>query len=200
MLRKALFTLCILSALLMLVACIREPTAVTPAAPLPTPPPIDPADYAGWWQYTNCTYGFSLLLPPGWAAAENTGGEPLLIDHLLNLYPLTPDQMLNIRLTYRQKGEAVLLWPTGVGEGAFVPQGTLGIAGQPAQRLLFVCPGGQVDAIWYHEREGVANLQRGDLEFGFIVGHTGTHCQAGYSLSGQEQRGGERIIASLIVS
>lgn len=259
--RKVLFTFGILSALLMLAACIREPTAVAPAATmpnpasvyceehggklefrqdaaggvagicvfpdgseceewayyrgecqpgsasgsampppaLPTPQPITPADYAGWWQYTNCTYGFSLLLPPGWAVAENTGREPLLIDHLLNLYPLAPDQTLNIRLTYRQQGEAVLLWPTGVGEGAFVPHETLMIAGQPAQRLLFVCPGGQVDAIWYHEREGVANLQRGDLEFGFIFGHTGTHCQASAGLSSKEQRVGELIIASLTV-
>lgn len=163
----------------------------------PTPLPIDPADYAGWWQYANCSYGFTLRLPPGWAVAENTGGDPLLIDHLLNLYPLAPDQPLNIRLTYRHVGEDILLWPTGVGEGTFIAQGTLTIAGQPAERLLFVCPNGQIDAIWYHEQEGVANIRRGDLEFGFIFGYKGAHCQTGSSLSGQEQRVGEMIIASL---
>ena len=30
----------------------------------PTPLPIVPADYEGWWTYTNSTYGFSLRLPP----------------------------------------------------------------------------------------------------------------------------------------
>lgn len=261
MFRKALFTLRLLSALLVLAACIREPTAVAPAATmpnpasvyceqhggklvfrpdaaggvagvcrfpdgsecdewaysrgecqpgdasassmpplaLPTPQPIDPAAYEGWWTYTNDSAGFSLLLPPDWVVDTATTGNPLINGHLLNLHPQNSAAKLNIRLTFRHVGEAVLLWPTGVGEGAFVPLGTLVIAGQPAQRLLFVCPGGQVDAIWYHEREGVANLQRGDLELGFIFGHTGAHCQAVNSLGGKEQHVGEMIIASLTV-
>lgn len=55
------------------------------------------------------------------------------------------------------------------------------------------------NAIWYHEREGKANLQRGNLEFSFIFGYTDAHCQAGNSLSGKIQRTGEMIIASLTV-
>ncbi|MCE7983091.1 MAG: DUF333 domain-containing protein [Caldilinea sp. CFX5] len=173
-------------------------SAATPGA-LPTPLPIVPADDQGWWSYTNNTYGFSLRLPPDWVVDESTTGDSLLNGHLLNLHPQDVAATLNIRMTYRRAGEEVLLWLTGVGEGEFRAQGTLMIAGQPAQRLLFVCPGGQVDAIWYHEREGVVNLQRGDLEFGFIFGHTGAHCQAGVSLDGKEQRVGEMIIASLTV-
>lgn len=261
MFRKSLFTLILLSGLLFLAACIREPTSLPPAATmpnpasvyceqnggklefrqdaaggvagicvfpdgseceewayyrgeckpaappsspttpitLPTPLPIDPADYAGWWQYTNRTYGFTLLLPPGWVVNETTTDNPLMNGHLLNLHPQDSVEKLNIRMTYRRVGEEVLLWPTGVGEGEFIAQGTVAIAGQPAQRLLFVCPDGQVDAIWYHEREGVANLQRGDLEFGFIFGHTGAHCQDGYSLGSKDQHVGEMIIASLTV-
>lgn len=78
-------------------------------------------------------------------------------------------------------------------------QDTLKIAEQPAQRLLFVCPSGEVNAIWYHQDEDEANLRRGDLEFGFIFGYKGSHCQPGNNLSSEDQRVGEMIIASLTV-
>ena len=71
------------------------------------------------------------------------------------------------------------------------------MAGQPAQRVLLVCPTGEVTAIWYHQGEGQPNIARGDLEFGFIF-TAANHCEAGYSLSGKVQRVGEMIIASLM--
>ena len=101
-------------------------------------------------------------------------------------------------MTFRSLGEDAYLWPTGVGEGQFIPQGTLEVAGQPAQRLLLVCPAGEVTAIWY-QAEGKPNITLGDLEFGFIFSAVPTHCEAGYSLSGKIQRVGEMIIASLKV-
>ena len=67
------------------------------------------------------------------------------------------------------------------------------------QRVLLVCPTGEVTSIWYHQGEGVPNITRGDLEFGFIFSATPSHCEAGYSLSGKVQRVGEMIIASLNV-
>ena len=99
-------------------------------------------------------------------------------------------------MTFRRTGEEARLWPTGVGQGEFIPQGTLDVAGQPAQRLLLVCPSGEVTAIWYHQGEGQPNITRGDLEFGFIFS-AGSHCEAGNSLNGKNQRVGEMIIASL---
>ena len=119
--------------------------------------------------------------------------------HLINLHPQDCVEPLNIRIAFRRTGEKVLLWPTGVGEGGFLSQGTLAVAGQPAQRVLFVCPNGQIDAIWYQQGENEVNLQRGDLEFGLIFGFAGVHCQEGTSLSGKVQRVGEMIIASLSV-
>jgi len=117
------------------------------------------------------------------------------------LQPAQPAEVdLQIRLTFRRSGEDVPLWPTGVGSGEFVPQGTLDVAGQPARRVQFVCSSGQVNDIWYQgQAENNPNIQRGDMEFGFILGYKGAYCQDGYSLAGKSQRVGEMIIASLSV-
>jgi hypothetical protein len=106
-------------------------------------------------------------------------------------------------MTFRRVGEDILLWPTGVGPGEFVEQGTLDVAGQPAQRVLLVCPSvtnpdGDVTSIWFHGADGQPNLKRGDLEFGFIF-QTEGHCEPGHSLTGKIQHMGEMIIASLKV-
>jgi putative hemolysin len=175
-----------------------ETIAVEPVQ-FPTPLSIDPAEWDGWWTYTDDSYGFSLRLPPDWVVDETTTGDALMDGHLLNLHPEEADTKLNIRMTFRCAGEDVLLWPTGVGEGEFMRHGTLDIAGEPAQRVLLVCPGGQVGAIWYHQSESEPNLLRGNLEFGFIFGYTEMTCAQDHSWSSKEQHVGELIIASLKV-
>jgi len=173
-------------------------TSAPGAAPaeIPTPLPIDPADYQGWWTYTHPVYNFSIMLPEDWIVEEITN-DPLLNDHMLSLHPKSDVEKANIRMTFRRAGEDTLLWPTGVGEGEFVAQGTLDVAGQPATRVYLVCPTGQVNSIWYHGGENEANIQRGDLEFGFLFSYTGVYCQEGYSLGGKVQHVGEMIVASL---
>jgi putative hemolysin len=170
----------------------------SPASPteIPTALPIDPADYQGWWTYTHAVYGFSIMLPEDWVVEEITTNDTLMNGHTLSLHPSYASGMENIRMTFRRAGEEALLWPTGVGQGEFVSQGTLQVAGQPAQRVLLVCPSGEVTAIWYHQAEGQPNIAHADLEFGFIFS-AGGHCEAGRSLSGKVQRVGEMIIASL---
>jgi putative hemolysin len=179
------------------------PTSAPESTPteFPTPRAIDLADYQGWWTYTNSTYGFSIMLPFDWVVDETTTGDALMNGHMLMLQsPQGTGEGLQIRMTFRHVGEDVLLWPTGVGSGEFVPQGTLDVAGQPAQRVLFVCPTGQVNSIWYQDAsESNANIQRGDMEFGFIVNLTGFYCEEGHSLSGKNQYVGEMVIASLQV-
>lgn len=165
----------------------------------PTAMPIDPADYQGWWTYTHAVYGFSILLPEEWSVEDVTTSDPAMNGHTLSLRPRLDVEKESIRLTFRRVGEEARLWPTGVGQGEFIPQGTLDVAGQPAQRLLLVCPTGEVTSIWYHQAEGQPNITRGELEFGFIFSATASHCEAGYSLSGKAQRVGEMIIASLKV-
>jgi len=180
-----------------------DPTpAQTPeSAPteFPTPRAIDPADYQGWWTYNNSTYGFSLLLPSDWTVDETTTGDGLMNGHILMLNsPQGTGEDLQIRLTFRRTGEDFPLWPMGVGPGEFVQQGTLDVAGQPARRVLFVCPTGQVNEIWYQgDNESNANIQRGNVEFGFIFSLTGFYCEEGHSLSGKLQYVGEMVIASL---
>ena len=175
----------------------RETTVIAPID-FPTPLPIYSADYQGWWTYTSVAYGFSLLLPPDWVVDETTTNDPLISGHLLNLRPQDTGENLNIRMTFRYTDDDVLLWPTGVGAGEIVPQGTLEVDGEPARRMLFVCPTGQINSIFY-QGESEANIQRSDLEFGFILSYTGVYCQAGYSLGGKIQRIGEMIISSLQV-
>lgn len=171
-----------------------SPVPADTATVLPTSLPIDPALYEGWWTYSNSTYGFSLMLPEDWAAEEETGSDSPLNGHLVNFRPATGDE--NIRLTFRRQGEDTLLWPTGVGQGEFIPQGSIQVDGEPAQRVTLVCPSGEVTAIWYHQAEGQANILRDDLEFSFIYS-AGAHCEAGKTLSGKMQQVGDLIIASL---
>jgi len=61
--------------------------------------------------------------------------------------------------------------------------------------MLFVCPNGQIDAIWYQGKGG-PNVQRADLEFGFIYRHTGVYCQEGYRLEGRALHVGEMSVAA----
>jgi putative hemolysin len=169
----------------------------------PTAMPIDPADYQGWWTYTHAVYNFSIMLPEDWIVDETTTADPLMNGYMLILHPkdTAPGFVVereNIRLTFRRMGEEVRLWPTGVGQGEFIEQGSLDIAGSAAQRMLLVCPTGEVTSIWYHQGDGGPNIVRGDLEFGFIFS-AGAHCEAGYSLVGKIQRLGEMMIASLKV-
>ena len=179
-------------------AATQVEATVVPPTDFPTPMPIDAADYQGWWTYTNPAYGFSFLLPSDWVVDETAVSDPLMNGHLLNLHPQDANAFLNIRVTFRHSDEDFPLWPTGVGAGKFVEQDTLAIAGEDARRILFVCPTGQVNAIWYH---GVndANIQRGDMAFGFIFSYTQVYCEEGYSLEGKNQRVGEMILASLQV-
>ena len=173
-----------------------ESASVSPTA-FPTLIPIDAAEYETWWTYTHPDYGFSLLLPEDWVVEEVTTGDALVNGHLLNLHPRV-DQTLNIRLTFRHPDEEVLLWPTGVGSGEFIEQGTLQIAGEEARRSYFLCPTGQVQSIWYQGMD-TPNILRGDVEFGFIFELKQVYCEEGYSLDGKNQHIGEMIIASLNV-
>jgi hypothetical protein len=179
-------------------------TAQVPESPppdYPTPLPFTTADYEGWWTYTNPAYGFSLLLPEDWVVDETTTADALLNGHLIIFQPRNNTDKINIRVTFREIGDDVLLWPSGVGSGEFISSGTLDVCGQAARRVLFICPTGQVESIWYHSpEENESNLQIGNLEFGFILTFTGdVYCQEGYSLDGKTQRVGEMIIASLDV-
>jgi len=174
-------------------------TSAPGAAPaeIPTPLPIDPADYQGWWTYTHPVYNFSIMLPEDWVVEEAASNDLLLGGHLLKLHPRDGIETENIRMTFRRIGEDTLLWPTGAGQGEFVDGGTLDVAGAPVRRVYLVCPTGEVSAIWYHGGEHEANIRRGEVEYGFIFSSAGDHCPEGASLGGKVQRVGEMIIASL---
>jgi hypothetical protein len=109
------------------------------AAAIPTAIPIDPGFYQGFWTYTHPEYGFSLMLPEDWVVEETTTGDTVMNDHTLILHPQpAPEVYPNIRMAFRIIGEDVLLWPTGVGKGEFITQGTLDVAGVTARRNYLV--------------------------------------------------------------
>jgi putative hemolysin len=180
-----------------------EAASITSApTAIPTPMPFDAADYQGFWTYTHPDPNFTIMLPEDWVVEETTTSNPLMNGHTLNLHPRLQGEGVEgllIRMSFRRVGEEALLWPTGVGAGEFVPQGTLEVAGQPARRVYFVCPTGQIQSVWYQGVDSQPNIQRGDLEFGFIFSLTGFYCEEGHSLGGKVQRVGEMIIASLRV-
>ena len=177
----------------------QEPASNTSARiPISTAMPVDPVNYTHWMTYTHPIYNFSIRLPDDWTVEEVTTSDPLLSGHALNLHPLINPQTANIRITFRQVGEDVPLLPTGVGQGEFIPQGVLDISGLPAQRILLICPNGEITSIWYQNEVGQPALRRGSLEFGVIFSAYG-HCEPGYSLDGETQLTGETIISSLQV-
>lgn len=177
-----------------------DPASNSPATTqIPTALPVDPTVYQEWVTFTHPGYHFSIRLPDDWIVEEVLIVGPGMDGHILNLHSADNYNQAYIRLTFRRVGEDTLLWPTGVGQGEFISHGSLEIAGKPAQRMLLVCPSGEVTSIWYHQDGSQPNLLRGDLEFGIIFNASSTHCQAGYSLSGEVQLEGETIIASLEV-
>lgn len=172
---------------------VNQPTEI------PTALPFNEADYQDWRAYNNSDYGFSLMLPEDWVAEEVTSSDPLMNGHFLSLHPRIETQSeMNVRVSFRRTGEETLLWPTGVGAGEFVEQGTLQTEGFSARRILFVCPGGQINEVWYHGGdEGVPNILIGEMEFGFIAAYSGVYCQEGYSLDGKTRRLADMIVSSL---
>jgi putative hemolysin len=164
----------------------------------PTALPINVEMYQGWWTYTHPAYNFSIMLPEDWVVEEVTRDDPQMNGHALSIRPEDELGKENISMTFRRAGEEYPLWPSGVGQGEFFAEGTLDIAGHPAQRMLLVCPTGEVTSIWYQPGEGQSVIVRKGLEFGFIFSGS-SHCEAGFSLDGKRQLTGEMIIASLEV-
>ncbi len=73
---------------------------------IPTPMPVDPANYQGWWTYSHPVYAFSVQLPEDWIVDQTTSADPLMNDHTLMLHPGTPVAIdLNIRMTFRIKAD-----------------------------------------------------------------------------------------------
>jgi putative hemolysin len=175
-----------------------EDTPAIPTEPVQAPE-FSAEDYQGWWTYQNANYGFSLILPEDWAVEETSTSDPLMSGHFLRLHPrVQAEEIMNIRVSVRRVGEETLLWPTGVGEGEFVPLGTLEVAGQLARRIGFQCPAGAFSAVWYQGPEETgANIQAGDLEFGFIASLGGETCRGEANLEGKTARLADMIIASL---
>lgn len=171
---------------------------VTLPTAIPSALPLDPAGYASWWTYTHPEYSFSIRLPGDWVVENVTTGDPLMDNHAFIVRPEHALDVEQIRIAFRRSGEDVLLFPTGVGEGEFLEQGALDVAGAPATRMLLVCRGGEITSIWYHEPGGPSYLTRGGIEFGFMFSAGSSSC-SGNSLGGKTQLVGEMIIASLNV-
>lgn len=156
-------------------------------------------DYQGWWTYQNDDYGFSLRLPEDWSVDEEFTSDALMSGHFLRLHPgIESESKLSIRVSVRRWGEETLLWPTGVGEGDFVPMGTLNGAGLVLRRIGFQCPTGELAAIKYLGPEETGpNIHIDELEFGFIFFGSEAGCQGAVSMEDKTVVLGDMVVASL---
>lgn len=171
----------------------------TPPEPTTTPPAASPADFEGWATHRQTTYGFAIQVPPGWIVEPAPASDALLGGHLLEVHPADDADGASLRVTFRRRGEDTLLWPTGVGQGEFVLGDSIEVAGGPAVIQLLRCPTGQITSMWFHQSQTDANLQRGDLEFGFLFSAASSHCAPGRSLEGDLARTGELMVQSLTI-
>lgn len=174
-----------------------QTTTLSPSDDLNSRPTPNSEDYQGWWTFIHPVYNFSLLLPEDWVVQEITSSDTPPGGQLINLHPRYTITAENIRIAFRPTGDERLIWPTGVGQGEFVQQGSLEISGEPADRYLLVCPTGETTAIWYHQAEGSPAIMRGEIDFAIIFLASPTHCEPGFTVNEKVQRIGELIISSL---
>lgn len=175
----------------------QNPAGITPTtAPIPPassePSPTQVFDYAGWGEYTNPQYGFSFRYPPGWSLEEVQEADNTMSGHLIRLKTQTGEaKPIRMLIGFKRIGEDQLIWPTGVGEGEFVPRGAIPFIGQEVKRNVLVCQ--DQDMMVFYQQEG--GIQRGDIEISLILDYIGS-CLDQFSIPADIQAMADKIVMS----
>lgn len=169
------------------------PPTLTALAPTVTPLPTPLGGYAGWQTYTHADPAFTFLYPPDWVVEPEANPVSTLYQHALFVRPAAAAERVSLRVVFRPAGNDLLLWPTGVGEGEFVPRGAAPFGGGLLERRVLVCQARDL-AVWYRPADGPA-AQLGDLEFSFILAAEGA-CADGLSVTAATQAIGDLLVAS----
>ena len=164
-----------------------EPTAVAK----PTAVPAEA--YAGWQEYTNAGYGFSLRFPADWHAEEEQREEATLRGHALFVRP-SADANVGVVIHFKRSGEDVMIMRTGVGSGELVERGPVAFAGQAISRQVLVADGKDVEVLYNLARETAV----GDMLFSLQLScfAAPVDCQ----LTPEQEAIADLIVASLRVS
>ena len=156
------------------------------------PTPTQALDYTGWGEYANTQYGFSFRYPPEWALEEVQEADNTMSGHLIRLNIQTGEaQTMEMLIGFKRIGEDQLIWPTGVGEGEFVPRGTVLFIGQELKRNVLVCQDQDMNV--FYQQEG--GIRRGDLEFSLILDYIGS-CRDQYSMPADIQAMADKVVIS----
>lgn len=133
------------------------PSATAGYAPDPATKPANSTQ--GWQRYTQPTYGFTFLYPPGWTMKEDLNQLSTSYRHLLRLSPAGKDTVV-LSIGFKKSGENYGIQRTGVGSGDFYPRGSVSFFGEPLQRQVLVANGLDMTVLY-----GAGEIRRGELIF-----------------------------------
>lgn len=155
-----------------------------------TPTGVPVVDTTGWNEYTQDNYGFSFLYPPEWTLEEVQEADNTMSGHQVKLTAKTEDSKpIRMIISFKKTGEDQMIWPTGVGEGEFVPRGTVLFIGEDVNRNVLVCQ--NQDMKVFYEQEG--GVKRDDLEFSLILDFDGG-CRDQFSIPADIQALADQIV------
>jgi len=150
------------------------PTSVPTPSPEPAaecaPITVDSGpEYKLWREQIHETYGFTLLVPPGWAIEEIT--EPPhhpLRDHAFVLWS-AEEPTARFQVAFRRQDEEQFIGRTGVGAGEIVEAGRVCFVGQEVDKHKLVFEGKDMTVLYGPGGE----IQRGDLAFTLYLDYRG---------------------------
>lgn len=153
------------------------PATATPIPPTATPEPAADCapittesgpEFALWREYTQETYGFTLLVPPGWAVQEIVDPPHTMRDHAIILWS-AEEPTARLMVGFKRQGEDQLITRTGVGSGDIVDAGTVCFLGQEMPRNVLVFQGKDMTVLYGSGGE----IHRDELAFTLYLDYGG---------------------------
>ena len=139
-----------------------------PAASCPPIAAESGPEFALWHEYSNETYGFKLLVPPGWAVTEITEPPHTMRDHAIILWS-AEETTARFMVGFKRLDEDQLITRTGVGSGDIVEAGTVCFLGQEIPRNVLVFQGKEMTVLY----GGGGEIHRKDLAFVLYLDYRG---------------------------
>lgn len=175
------------------------PATATSIPPTPTPElaaacaPITAEsgpEFVLWHEYTNETYGFTLLVPPAWAVQEIVEPPHTMRDHAILLWS-AEEPTARFMVGFKRLDEDQLITRTGVGSGDIVEAGTACFLGQEMPRKVLVFQGKDMTVLYGSGGE----IHRDDLAFTLYLDYSGGW-EDKTALSKQIQAVADQIVAT----
>jgi hypothetical protein len=182
-------------------AMIAPTTTPAPASTRPLPEPAQACtlltkdsgpEFALWREYTHPSYGFSLLVPPGWVVEEIV--EPpqhTLRGHAIILWS-AEEPTARLQVAFRRQDEEQFIGRTGMGSGEIVEAGAACFVGQELERRALVYEGKEMTVLYGPGR----GIERGDMLFTLYLDYRGGW-EDKTALSKEIQAEADQLLATL---